>query len=267
MSGLMYTQASGNRNFRKRRQDQAIQNQSSTGYLVDDKLLPSSVANNVAESTKVKQYLNRLSTADEKISSCIKIILCDSEAAELSSEELEVLQKDFEVESIYISECNPLSVDRILTLHGYLDCILRCAIYISFLVRSKANNILKIEPFTLKSQNYWIDALLETDDLSIAKLRNKLPENSLDICQYEKNSGLKLARFTGDFSSMFKSLTITFKSLNYRAYKSDEDIDILRIINVQDSESLHPRLEKEQQKFHENNSKILSFVYKNLEVS
>ncbi|GEQ66510.1 hypothetical protein JCM33374_g173 [Metschnikowia sp. JCM 33374] len=254
----MYAQSLGSRSFRKRKQEQANSDLDRSDKLVEDTPISRPSANNVAESSKVKQYLDRLNAnSHEKHSACIKIVLCDSEAEKLDLKEQETLQEQFKVESINLSESTPLSVDRIVTIHGELADISRCAVYISFLMRSNANNILKTEAYTLKSQNYQLNVLVEADDLSVINIVRGSVQNSIDMSQYERNIGLQLVNLNGDFSSIFKNLIFIFKSFVYKKYASDDDIEILPIINVHDGESLHTQSRPDK-----NNISILNFVYK-----
>ncbi|OBA23950.1 hypothetical protein METBIDRAFT_10152 [Metschnikowia bicuspidata var. bicuspidata NRRL YB-4993] len=258
----MSATGSGGGNFRKRKLEKIKFCLTLLGNLVDDFQLRKSVPNNVVESSKVKQYLNRIEEGDSgQRPACIKMILCDSEADILTPAAQDLLRNDFNVESIYISEASSLSVDRIVTLHGRLSCVSRCALYISFMMNSGANNILKIEPFTLKSQNYQLCVLIEVDDQTIGAVFDDFTSGFIDWSQYERNSGLKIMKLRGDFLSLYKTLCSIFGRFLYQRYISDDRIVTLPVINLHDGDSLKVRSDKDNQKCDEENSNVLKLIY------
>lgn len=250
------------RNNRKRKPEIPVSS-GDTNILIEDPPIPQPSANNIVDDSKVKQYLNRLepSQADGSKPACTKIIVCLSEGDLITAEFEEMLKADFSVSSVSVSDPRPLCVDRFITIHGTLTQVLRCTIYLAFVLCAKLNNPIKVKPFTLKSQNYKVDVLLETCILDLDEMLKKFPQDSIDVCEYECNFGLHHATLLGDFSSLFNSLVFLFDKLSYSKYSSDAAIGMYDFIHVNESDILYTPTEDTKDLLEKNKQKILDTVY------
>lgn len=251
----MYRQATGR--ARKRRQDAPAPTGDGSGPLLLEGPTPLPPSDdNVVEKAKVVQHLNKLTPQDDaNPSACIKIVLSNVEAAMLTQEVQDAMVADFGISSVSASDANHLSVDRIVTIYGDLVECLRCALHIAFLMNAEVNNVSKTEHFTLKSQNYHLDVLVEISDLEMERLAKRFPQNSMDAGPFDTNRGLQFVTLSGDFASLFNSLVYIFYRHHYDKYAADSAINIIPVISVyQDADKEDPELEKSKQR-------ILNFVY------
>lgn len=239
---------------RKRRPDLAPMPESSGNLIFEDPVIPEPT-NNVVDEAKVKQYINKLSLPDDQnVSSCIKVVICDTESDYFTPEVQEQLQQDFGISSISISQKAPRSVDRIVTIHGNLKQALAAVLFIAFVLNSNINNIVKVEPFTLKLQNYHVDVLVESSEIQLDKHSSRFPNGAMDYGQFGLNRKLFLTTLSGDLSSVFNSLTYVFLRFPYKAYAVEPDIEILKVTPVADPG--RPKTEKTNL-----NEELLKFIY------
>lgn len=245
---------------RKRRSDIPTSAPVSDQLVFEDPQFSQSSAN-VVDEAKVKQYIQKLQVAeDQNVSSCIKVVVCNSEAAYFTSSVQEDLVKDFGIGSFSVSDKAPLNVDRIVTIYGDLQQVLRCVLYMAFLLNSNINNYVKAEPFTLKSQNYHVDVLVETSSLEMNKLATRFPAQAIDYSVYNLNRNLHLATLRGDFTSLFNSLVYIYLRFSYDEYSAQSSIKLLLVIGVHDGGDTGDLETKKQEKA-ETNNKVLQFIY------
>lgn len=252
-----------NKGSRKRRQDSpALSTEDSSFLLLDNPAPIQPGSSNVVERAKVVQYLRKVSSQEtNNPSACIKIVISDLESPFLSQDVQNTLVTDFEVESVSISSTTHQSVERIVSIYGNLVECLRCALFIAFVLNAEANNVTKTEAYTLKSQNYHIDVLLEVGDLDMERLSKKFPQNSMDFGAFERNWGLQLVTLSGDFVSIFNSLFYIYSRHAYSKYASNSEIQLLPIIGIHDGDDLYERGEANAQAMSNNKNNVLNFVY------
>lgn len=245
---------------RKRRQDSPSTSTASELLVFEDSDLPQP-SNLVVEPAKVKQYLQKLQVPeDQNVASCTKIVMCDSEIDYFTSDIQEELQRDFGISSFSISDKSPLNVDRIVTVYGTLQQTLSVAIYLAYLLNSKLNNFVQVEPFTLKSHNYHLDVLVEATPLEMDNLAARFPVQAIDYSIYNLNRNLHTATLSGDFLSLFNSLVYIFLRFSYNVYNVDANIKLLDVISVHEGDKLG-NTDDEKQKKSENQNRVLSFIY------
>lgn len=218
-------------------------------------------SNIVVEPDKVKQYLQKLLVPeDQNVASCIKIVMCDSETDYFTGDVQEELRQEFGISSFSISDKAPLNVDRIVTVYGTLKQTLAVAVYIAFLLNSKINNFAQVEQFTLKSQNYHVDILVECTPLEMDRLATRFPSLAIDYSVYNLNRNLHTATLSGDFLSLFNSLVYIFLRFAYDEYNVDASVKLLNIIGAHDGDNL-ANTDNEKQTRAENQNRVLSFIY------
>lgn len=245
---------------RKRRQDSPSTSTASELLVFEDSDIPQP-SNLVVEPAKVKQYLQKLQVPeDQNVASCTKIVMCDSEIDYFNSDIQEELQRDFGISSFSISDKSPLNVDRIVTVYGTLQQTLSVAIYLAYLLNSKLNNFVQVEPFTLKSHNYHLDVLVEATPLEMDNLAARFPAQAIDYSNYNLNRNLHTATLSGDFLSLFNSLVYIFLRFSYHVYNVDANIKLLDVISVHEGDKLG-NTDDEKQKKSENQNRVLSFIY------
>lgn len=247
---------------RKRKQDSPSTTTSSDLLVFEDPDLPQP-SNIVVEPVKVKQYLQKfLVPEDQNVASCIKIVMCDSETDYFTADIQEELRQEFGINSFSISDKAPLNVDRIVTVYGNLKQTLAVAVYLAFLLNSKINNFAQVEQFTLKSQNYHVDVLVECTPLEMDRLATRFPSLAIDYSVYNLNRNLHTATLSGDFLSLFNSLVYIFLRYAYDEYDVDANIKLLNIIGAHDGDIL-ANTDNEKQTRTENQNRVLSFIYSN----
>lgn len=192
--------------------------------------LPQSQSGNVVEEDKVKQYLNRLKTDIQKESDCVKLLVCDSEALEIAKLQ-ESLPKDFEINLISVSEKKGLSIDRIVSIYGPLRECVRCALFISFVLNSRVNNIVKRDTFTLKLANYSVDILVEGTHTQSLKWKTSC---KIDTAQFQNHANLYLVALRGDFLAIFNSMCLLINSHPYNVYLEEDAVELLPSVRIHD---------------------------------
>lgn len=248
---------------RKRRQDSPSVNIGSENLVFEDPDLPQPLKN-VVDEAKVKQYIHKLQVEDnQNVSSCIKVVISDSEADYFTAEAQEELQNEFGISSFSISEKSPLNVDRIVTVYGNLKQTLGVVTFIAFLLNSKINNFVKVEPFTLKSQNYHVNVLVECSSLKMDKLATRFPSLAIDYSIYNLNRNLHTATLRGDFTSLFNSLVYIYLRYSYDTYAVDSNIKLLSVIGVHVGDNLYHKSDKQKQAQAETKNNVLKFIYSN----
>lgn len=245
---------------RKRRPESPSTSTVSDLLVFEDPDLPQP-SNIVVDPIKVKQYLQKLLVPeDQNVASCIKLVMCDSETDYFTAEVQDELRQDFGISSVSISDKTPLNVDRIVTVYGNLKQTLGVAVYLAFLLNSKINNFAKVEPFTLKSQNYHLDVLVECTPLEMDRLATRFPSLAIDYSIYNLNRNLHTATLSGDFLSLFNSLVYLFLRYAYEEYSVDANIELLNIIGVHEGDNL-ATTDKEKQTKAQNQDRVLDFIY------
>lgn len=192
--------------------------------------LPQSQSGNVVEDDKVKQYLNRLKSDIQRESDCVKVLVCDSEAIEISKIQ-ENFSKDFGISLISISEKKGLSIDRVVSIYGPLRECVRCALFISFILNSRVNNIAKRCTFTLKLTNYSIDLLVEATQTQSLEWKSNC---KLDTSPFHNNANLFLVTIHDDFLSMFTSICLLMNSHPFMMYLEEDAIELLPSVRIHD---------------------------------
>ncbi|OVF11373.1 hypothetical protein A9F13_01g08800 [Clavispora lusitaniae] len=246
----------------KRKQNSAHATQNTPDVLLlENPKPPSSSTENVVDEAKVKQYLQKLSLPqEENPSACIKFVISVSESRKFTPELQDEWQKLFDISSISISEENPFSVDQIVTLHGNLRQVSCAALFFSFFLCSKVNNIVKTEPFTLKSSNYHLDVLIEASPLQMEKLASKFPAQSMDYSAYDNNLNLHMATLHGDFTSLFNSIVFIFQRFRYDKYLS-ANVEQYPITRAHDGDKLFQREEVNKEVLARNKNDLLQYIY------
>lgn len=248
---MFQRQRPGSRFGRKRHQDSLATEKQSKNLVFEDPDLPAP-SNNVVDDVKVKQYIHKLTVPeDQNGAACMKIVMSNSECEWLSESLQEELQQEFGASSISVSARIPLNVDRIVTVYGDLQQTLSVVLFIAFVLNSRLNNVTKVEPFTLKSQNYRIDVLVECTSTEMSKLASRFPEHSLDYSEYNGNRNLHIATLSGDFLSLFNSLVYIYLRHSFSTYSLDSSIKFLNVIGVHDN----------TQSKHISNDEVLQYVY------
>lgn len=245
-------------NPRKRKGDFQSPQKESGPLLLEDPPLPEK-QDVIVDKSKVVAHLHRISSESqgEAKQGCARILLADSEAAYLE-EQLQQIQKDFELSSITISEADPYSIDRIVALYGENKQAAAAAVYIGFLLVSEYNNTLKIEQFTLKSQNYKIDLLVETDDYELDPFVEKHNLRDFDHAEYDENLIVSLATIKGDLAYLFKTILLVYENFQFQKIQSDQDINITPVINVHDGDYLR---HKDEEALKTVKDQLLKYVY------
>lgn len=197
---------------------------------VEEQLL---LKNNVVDAAKVRQALNKIREPESDPTTSIKMVLSESEALYLDQEFLKILLDLFGVTSVGVLDSQPFAVDRIVTIHGPLASVLRCVVYIGFVMCSDANNVVRSEPFTLKLSNYKIDVLIETDDVGVDKLNREFKTYDFDCDQYEYYLDLHIATIKGDFTTLYNALITIYATHTYKTYAADSSIELLQFIPAQ----------------------------------
>lgn len=223
------------RGHRKRPNEQTVSENIDGLLSTHGDTLPQSQSGNVVEEDKVKQYLNRLKSEFQRESDCIKILVCDSEAIEIATIQ-DSLLKDFEIILINVSEKNGLSIDRIVSIYGPLRECARCALFISFILNSKVNNIVKRDTFTLKLTNYSMDILVEGTQTQSLEWRASC---KADIAEFQNNINLYLVTLSGDFLSMFTSICLLIHNHPYQAYMEEDAIELLPSVRIHDMDFMY----------------------------
>lgn len=248
--------------FRKRKAENGS-DASLGGFLsLDDPPADEARVGNVVDGSKVIQYLNKMNIKDgENPSLCIKIVVCDLEAELITQELQEKIQKEFHLSSISISEKKPHTVERIITLHGELAETLRATLYVSFLLVSDFNNLLKTENFTLKSANYRVNVLVEVSKINVIELAKKFPKGSMNADIFEKNINLHIMELSGMFTSMFNSLTYIFDRYGYSEYIDDSKIELQEYIASHDGDYLRERSDDFSEEIVKNREELLKYIF------
>lgn len=236
-------------------------NESPSLLILENRPSVNTLADNVVDKTKVKQYLHKLTLKqEENPSSCIKCVLSNTESKKLTPELQDELQKEFGISSVTVSDENPFTVDQIVTLHGNLSQVLGAVLYLSFWLTSEVNNVVKAESFTLKSSNYHIDILIEASLLQMEALARKFPLLSIDYSSYESNGKLHIATLSGDLTSLFNSLVYVFLRFAYQVYLSDP-VEQWSIIGAHDGDKLFQPTDANKEKLAKNKNDVLLFIY------
>lgn len=243
---------------RKRRPDSPSLPETSGNLIFEDPVLPPP-SNNVVDESKVKQYIHKLQVPDDQnVSSCIKVVISDSEADYFSAAIQEQLQLEFGISSFSISDKTPLNVDRVITVYGSLKQTLSVVLFLAFVLNSNLNNYVQVEPFTLKSQNYHVDVLVECKDLEMDRLATRFPALAIDYSPYNLNLNLHTATLSGDLTSLFNSLIYIYLRFPYKTYAVDSNIKLLDIIRATDSDGVFRNAETKKAN---DNEQLLNFLY------
>lgn len=262
----MSNSSSGSRapQFRKRKAEIESESPPSGFLSLEDPPADEARVGNVVDRSKVIQYLNKLSIKDgENPSLCIKIVACDLEAELITQGLQEQIQKEFHLSSISISEKKPHTVERIITLHGELAETLRATLFLSFLLVSDFNNLLKVQNFTLKSANYRVNVLVEISKINMIELAKKFPKGSMDADVFEKNINLHIVELSGMFTSMFNSLTYIFGRYAYNEYIDDSKIELQQYIASHDGDYLRERSDDFSEEIAKNREELLKYIFTN----
>lgn len=254
-----------NRQFRKRTKNIFPTEACYSGNLVEDTPPRQPDVNNVVERYKVRHYLDRLEHPAQVMSSCLKMILCDSEAMILIEREEDALKREFGISSVSFSDAAHSSVDRIVTLYGSFNNVLRCALFIAYLVCAETNNLFRNEPYTLKSQNYSLSVLIEGKHESIWHLLKGESVKSVDASVYGRNSNLHLVKLCSDFVSLFKSLALFLSNFTYKRYYNDDVIEITPFITIHDGDFLNPDKKSKDEKGEVDKEDVMTFISRNLQ--
>lgn len=257
-STYMKNSRSRPQNPRKRRQESPAPYAEQSGTLLLTNPETIQTTDNVVDEAKVKTYLNKLSISEEAGSTCIKILVCNSEA-QLLAPQIDAIQADFEAATIAISDSAPLSVDRIVTIYGTLKQALCVALYVSFLLTSDFNNVVKNEAYTLKSLNYKLDVLVEGHELALRKLESTFP--SIEYALYDQNPKLWLVSLRGDFSSLIKYLAYIALNFPFDRYVADSNIEHLSVIGVHDGDYLYQRQDENVDILANNTKNVLQHIF------
>lgn len=238
--------ASRGHNPRKRKQDPPAFSSDSTGPLLLDNPPPlKPEVDNVVDDAKVKAYLLKLNTPYEgSASTCVKILLCNSEIQFLTPDLQESIQSEFGAGSVSVSDAAPLSIDRMLTVFGDLNQVLRTALFVAFLMNSNVNNIVRTEAYTLKSLNYKVEILVEASEMEIEKTAAKFPLLKADFALFDDNPGLHVVTLKGDFSQLFNCLVFISQKHPFEKFVADSSIAFWPVIGVHDGDYLYKRQEE-----------------------
>lgn len=245
---------------RKRRNDDQHTDQfSDNPLLLENPVIPDTVRS-VVEPDKVKTYLQKLipEKKSEEKSTHVKILLGNSESQIFTAEFKSELIENFHLDSITLSESSPFSIDRIVTLYGQQINLLAATAFIGFIVSAVSNNLLKHESFTLRSQNYKIDILLEAREFELVLFSEG--KALVDFAPYDFNRNLNVVNIKGDLQYLMNTVSEYSRRFQFRVYKQDTDIKILSTIRLHDYDHLFESSETEDQ-LRVSKEELLKFIY------
>lgn len=210
--------------------------------LLDDPVMPDTKEMTV-DKDKVFTFLKKIAGDSERVSEnrCLRLVVLDSEAIYLNTDMQEEIHHHLGTSTISISDPSPYSIDRIITIYGNSNQVACAGVFIGYVLTSDFNNLLKKEPFTLKSQNYKVDVLMEVDDYELDDFVNKNGLSYFDHAEYDNNIDLSLATVKGDLSYMFRCLLLVVETYPFKHIVSEKDINITPVINVHDGDYLRPK--------------------------
>ncbi|PSK37021.1 hypothetical protein C7M61_003446 [Candidozyma pseudohaemuli] len=245
---------------RKRRNDDQHTDQfSDNPLLLENPVIPDTVRS-VVEPDKVKTYLQKLipEKKSEEKSTHVKILLGNSESQIFTAEFKSELIENFHLDSITLSESSPFSIDRIVTLYGQQINLLAATAFIGFIISAVSNNLLKHESFTLRSQNYKIDILLEAREFELVLFSEG--KALVDFAPYDFNRNLNVVNIKGDLQYLMNTVSEYSRRFQFKVYKQDTDIKILSTIRLHDYDHLFESSETEDQ-LRVSKEELLKFIY------
>lgn len=244
---------------RKRRNDDQPEQSSDSPLLLENPVV-SNTERSVVEPDKVKTYLQKLileKKSDEK-STHVKILLGNSESQIFTAEFKNVLMNNFHLDSITLSDSSPFSVDRIITLYGEQPFLLAATAFIGFTLSAELNNVLRQESFTLRSQNYKIDILVEAREFELVLFSEG--KALVDFAPYDFNRNLNVLNIQGDLQYLMNTVLEYSRRFSFQVYKQDTDIRILPTLRLHDYDHLFESSETEDQ-LRFSKEELLKFIY------
>lgn len=225
--------------------------------LLENPYLPDPI-NRIVDPEKVENSLKKNITGSEDHEVNVRILLGNSEIRHLKAKALSSIVSRFELSSILVSDAKPTSIDRILSICGKASRALAATAYISYYLCADINNLLKSQSFTLKSQNYKIDILIESNAPNLDDQLIDIPQ--VDYASFDCNYGLYVATLQGDLSSLMSSVHKISIRFPFRKYAQTKDIQRLAIIKLHDHDYLFHTLEVDND-LNRMKKEILEFVY------
>ncbi|PVH23684.1 hypothetical protein CXQ85_003976 [Candidozyma haemuli] len=249
-----------NHKDRKRRNDGAISGtETYKPLLLENPTIPES-SKSIVEPGKVKAHLRKTMYEEDSRShsSFMRVLLGNSECQKLSPDIQNTLMLDFDLSSVSFSESSPYSVDRIVTLYGTVSQISAALAYLSFVISSDLNNLLNNQSYTLKSQNYKIDILLEARESSLEAFAAK--KTYCDFSEYDCNHNLNIVTLKGDLSYVMNTARDLCTQFPFKKYKDERNIKVLPTIRSHDYDHLFETTENDASSQTAKEG-VLNFIY------
>lgn len=227
--------------------------------LLENPTLPDPILS-IVDRNKVTSYLQKLLPVRnvEKESCYVKMLMGNSEAQLVSNSFKERLISDYQIESIFLSDSSPFSIDRIITLHGKLENVLAAVVFLGYVLTAELNNLLKSQSYTLKSQNYKINILVEAKEFELALYLEKA--GLIDFAPYNCNRNLNIVTLRGDLQHLMGEVQNLMTKFPFHFYKQDKDINVLPIIRLYDYDHLFKSPETHSQ-LQLSKEEILKFIF------
>lgn len=227
--------------------------------LLENPTLPDPI-HSIVDLKKVISYLQKLLPIKnvEKEACYVKMLMGNSEAQILTESLKEQLISEFQLESIFLSDSNPFSIDRIITLYGKLENILAAVVFLGYVITAELNNVLKSQSYTLKSQNYKINILVEAKEFELVLYLEKA--GLIDFAPYDCNRNLNIVTLRGDLQHLMGEVQDLMTKFPFDFYKQDKDIKVLPIIRLYDYDHLFKSPETHNQLL-QSKEEILKFIF------
>lgn len=123
------------------------------------------------------------------------------------------LKVDLKIGEFSISSPIDGSIDRFVYVSGDLVCVLRAAVYLSFLLAARVSSVARLQPFTLKSANYSLTLVTKKLSVSTHKF---LAENGgarrFECSSYALNPEATVLYIGGDLACLFNFLVVLTSS-------------------------------------------------------
>lgn len=223
---------------------------------------------NQVEDSKVLNSIKRFNAKNKpevsKRNSNISMIVAEIEAnyfEENFQKYLDELRESFQISDLIISRESYNIADKLITVYGDIESVSKAALYITFVLNSKLNNVINSDLYTLKSGNYSAYFLTQLDKLSLALQSSGI--YNFDVAHgFSGLESFHVILVKSDFNSIFNFLV----HLQENTKESDHDYindlkDVHTVSLDRNASGLYKQPEDRKQNFQTQAKKALRYVY------
>ncbi|CAK7897833.1 hypothetical protein CAAN3_03S07668 [[Candida] anglica] len=198
----------------------------------------------------------------------LKIVVASSEGSFFEDPTFLVeLKTKLNVHDILVSRAVEGSVDRFVTVFGDLDTVCRAAIFISFCLNAKLNNVARNNLFTLKSSNYSLTLLVDSFGDTRSKVYQQLKDAASHLVVYDhspsyaRSNTVGTVYVRGDIQALFGFLRTVVSVFAASKYVDDDKIVQHPVTGVYGNPGLFQRQSVNTGVLSASTQAVLSYIY------